>query len=234
VRRSGVFTIVLSLSLALLGLAPRVLAQPAAEGISPEGPGEEEPDPTRLDVERLPPEAIEVTRDLYSHGFFLDAGIGGRGFIHGAGDVARGGPYMQVGFGYEILRWLWVRLGLEGSMHETDAPAPPARAVFEVLGTFAALRFQIDCSPRAALFLGGEFGLVFVTDDVLRSYGVQGADEVGITYGGELGFDWHFRNRHQSMGLLAGTRAYPSLRGFDGSIPIGVHGTAYLRYVFGE
>jgi hypothetical protein len=232
VRRTAVFT--LASSIALLGLVSGARAQPAAEGVSPEGPGMEAPDPTRLDVARLPPEAIEITRDLYSHGFFLDAGIGGRGFIGGAGDVARGGPYLQIGLGYEILRWLWVRLGVEASMHPTDAPAPPARAVFEVLGTFAALRFQIDVSARAALFLGGEFGLVFTTDDVLQSYGVRHADEVGITYGGELGFDWHFRNRHQSMGLLAGARGYPSLRGYDGSVPVGVHGTAYLRYVFGD
>jgi hypothetical protein len=231
-RRIGVSTFAFALT--LLGAAPGALAQPAEEGIAPEGPGMEEPDPTRLDVARLPPEAIEITRDLYSHGFFLDAGLGGRGFIGGAGDVARGGPYMQIGLGYEIKRWLWVRLGIEGSMHQTDAPGPPATAVFEVLGTFAALRFQIDMTARAALFLGGEFGLVFTTDDVLQSYGVHDADKVGITYGGELGFDWHFRNRHHSVGLLGGARAYPSLSGFDGKIPVGVHGTTYLRYVFGD
>jgi hypothetical protein len=221
-------------SLVALALPSGALAQDALEGVSPEGPGEEEPDPTRLDVERLPPEAIEVTRDLYSHGFFLEAAIGGRGFLRGAGSVSNGGPMLSVGGGYELSRWLWVRLAMEASMHETSAPAPPDQAVFEVLGLVSGVRFQIDLSARSALFAGGEFGLVFVTDDVLRSYGIEGADRAGIVFGGELGFDWHFRNKHQSIGFLGGTRLYPSLEGFDGAVPFGVHGLAYLRYVFGS
>ncbi len=225
----------LAASFAAAALSPAgAHAQEAAEGVSPEGPGEEEPDPTRLDVERLPPEAIEITRDLYSHGFFLEAALGGRGFLRGAGSVSRGGPMLSVGGGYELARWLWLRLAMEASMHETDAPAPPSQAVFEVLGAVVGARFQLDLSARAALFVGGEFGLVFVTDDVLRSYGVERADRIGISFGGELGFDWHFRNQHQSIGLLGGTRLYPSLEGFDQVVPFGVHGLAYLRYVFGD
>ncbi len=232
VRAVRVF--IFAFALALLPLPSGALAQEASLGVSPEGPGEEEPDPTRLDVERLPPEAIEVTRDLYAHGFFLDAAIGSRGFLRGAGTVSKAGPMLVVGGGYELVRWLWLRLAMEASMHETDGPAPPSQAVFEVLGATVGARFQFDFSPRAALFVGGDFGLVFVTDDVLRSYGVERADEVGISFGGELGFDWHFRNQHQSIGLLGGTRLYPSLEGFDHVVPIGVHGLVYLRYVFGE
>ncbi|HEX6240722.1 MAG TPA: hypothetical protein VFZ61_07510, partial [Polyangiales bacterium] len=40
----------------------------------------ESPDPTRLDVARLPPEAIQITRDLYAHGFFVEAQLGAQGF----------------------------------------------------------------------------------------------------------------------------------------------------------
>ncbi|MBC7174347.1 MAG: hypothetical protein H5U40_18015, partial [Polyangiaceae bacterium] len=172
--------------------------------------------------------------DLYAHGFFLDAALGSRGFVRGAGAVSKGGPMLVIGGGYELTRWLWLRLSMEASMHETDAPAPPSRAVFEVLGVVAGARLQLDLSARAALFAGGELGLVFVTDDVLQSYGVERADEVGVAFGGELGFDWHFRNQHHSVGLLGGARLYPSLEGFDEALPVGIHGLAYLRYVFGS
>ena len=51
--------------------------------------------------------------------------------------------------------------------------------------------------------------------------------------GGQLGADWHLRARHFSIGLLAGVRHYPSLEGLVGGAPaIGIHGTAYIRYVF--
>ncbi len=40
------------------------------------------------------------------------------------------------------------------------------------------------------------------------------------------------RNRHHSMGILGGARIHPGLEGFDGELAIGVHGSAYIRYVF--
>ncbi len=195
-------------------------------------PFEEEPDPTRLDVERLPPEAIEVTRDLYAHGFFLESMIGARGFIGGVGRFSNAGPYLNIGFGYEIWRWLWVKLSVDGSIHRTDAPRPPSPAAFELLDVMAEVRFQLDLSARAALWLGGEFGLGFVTTDVLRTYGLNETDNIGLIYGGQLGFDWHMRNRHHSIGVLGGSRLHPNLQGPDGELAIGVHGALYLRYVF--
>ena len=68
--------------------------------------------------------------------------------------------------------------------------------------------------------------------DVLRGLGFQEADTMGIDYGGELGFDWHVRSRHHSLGVLGGARAYPSLER-DGST-LGLYGSLYLRYVFGS
>ena len=35
-------------------------------------------DTTRLDVERLPAEAITITRELYAHGFFVEGSLGAR------------------------------------------------------------------------------------------------------------------------------------------------------------
>src|SRR5690606_29549758 len=58
----------LALFATLSSSAPRALAQSEEEQIVTS----EEPDATRLDVERLPPEAIQITRELYAHGFFLE------------------------------------------------------------------------------------------------------------------------------------------------------------------
>ncbi|MEM9073720.1 MAG: hypothetical protein AAGE52_34840 [Myxococcota bacterium] len=197
-----------------------------------DGPVVEEPDPTRLDVERLPPEAIEITRDLYSHGFFLEAYIGTRTFVGGVGDLSNTGPFAHIGFGYELTRWLWIGGAVEGSMHRTDAPSPPSPTVFEVLNFLAEVRFQLNMTARAALWLGGEFGIGFATGEVLRAYGLQDADNVGLVYGGQLGLDWHMRNRHHSIGIVGGARVFPNLEGIDGSVAIGVHASLYLRYVF--
>lgn len=193
---------------------------------------QEEVDTTRLDVERLPPEAIEVTRDLYAHGIFLEAFMGVRGFIGGAGRLSRPGPYLRIGGGYEVARWFWVALAAEGSLHRTDAPRPPGPAVFEVVSFLLELRLQANIGARAALWLGGEVGLTFVTSDVLTTYGLQDADDVGLVYGGQVGFDWHLRNRHHSLGISGGARVHPGLEGLTGEVAIGVHGTLYLRYVF--
>ena len=34
--------------------------------------------------------------------------------------------------------------------------------------------------------------------------------KLGINYGGELGFDWHLKSLHHSLGVLGGARLYPS------------------------
>ncbi len=195
-------------------------------------PVTEEPDPTRLDVERLPPEAIEVTRDLYSHGAYVEAYVGVRAFVGGVGDLSRPGAFVHVGAGVEALRWLWIGLAAEGSMHRTDAPTPPSSTVFEVVDFLLEVRLQANVSSRGALWLGGEFGIAFTTADTLRAYGIQDADKIGLVYGGQLGFDWHMRNRHHSFGFNGGARLFPNLDGFNGSKAIGIHGSLYLRYVF--
>lgn len=193
----------------------------------------EEPDPTRLDVERLPPEAIRVTRELYAHGFFVEAQLGGLGFVNGIGELVDGGPWASISFGLEILDWLYVLVSAEGSIHNTSAPPPPGRTAFELLGASTAVRLQANLTEAFAMWLAPQFGIVVATTDILDIYGFQDASTVGVNYGGELGLDWHFRARHHSIGLLGGVRHYPSLQGVVGGRPaLGIHGSAYMRYVF--
>lgn len=220
-----------------IALSACALALPAAaqEATHDEEPviATEEPDPTRLDVERLPPEAIRVTRDLYAHGFFVEAQLGGMGIVNGVGDIIDGGPWAVLSFGLEILDWLHVLLSAEGSMHNTNAPAPPAPTAFEIVGGSASVRLQANFTEAFAMWLSGQFAVLVATTDVLSLYGYQDAANIGIAYGGEVGVDWHFRARHHSIGILGGVRHYPSLESIVGDGPaLGIHGSAYLRYVF--
>ncbi len=207
-------------------------AQTAETTGAPRTETTEEPDATRLDVERLPPEAIHITRDLYAHGFTLEGSLGARGFLGGIGRVSNPGLWLSVRFGYEILDWLWIGVLGEASIHETNAPTPPFRSVFELLGAMGEVKLQVNPTAELALWLSGQVGFIVATTDVPALYGIQGASSVGLAYGGEIGVEGHFHSRHTSIGLLGGVRLAPSLNGFDGELAIGIHGGPYLRYVF--
>lgn len=219
-------------SLLVLVACPVAAQEQSAED---EGPAiaTEEPDPTRLDVERLPPEAIRVTRDLYAHGLFVEAQLGAIGFVNGIGEIIDAGPWAVLSLGLEILDWLHVLVSAEGSMHNTSAPPPPAQTAFELVGGSASVRLQANITEAFAMWLSAQFAVLVATTDILDIYGFQDAADIGIAYGGELGVDWHFRARHHSIGLLGGVRHYPSLEGTVGGSPaLGIHGAAYIRYVF--
>lgn len=192
----------------------------------------EPPDPTRLDVERLPPEAIAVKRDMYAHGFFLDSGVGGRGFAGALGRLSLPGMFARVAIGYEFTDWLLLTAGVELSLHETSAPAPPNPANFELINPVAQLRLQLPLSARFAPWLAGEAGIGWVPGNLLSGYGVNDAGKVGLNYGGSVGVDWHMLNRHYSLGLLAGARLYPNLAGLNNEATLGIHSAVYLKYVF--
>jgi hypothetical protein len=213
----------------LVGTLSLARAEPAEEL----APGEsllEAPDPTRLDVARLPPEAVEVTRDLYARGLFLEAQLGALAFVGDANVVSTPGPRIAIDVGYEFTHWLAVLLALEGSLHHTDNRAPPSATAYELLGSSAGVRLSLPLNARAALWGAGMVGVNWSSRDVLRALGFRDAFKLGMNYGGELGFDWHVRSRHHSIGILGGARALPSLARRD--FTLGVYGSIYLRYVF--
>jgi hypothetical protein len=192
----------------------------------------EEPDATRLDVERLPPEAIHVTRDLYAHGFTIEASLGARGFVGGIGRIMSPGFWASGRASYEIFDWLWVGALFEMSIHETNAPPPPATSVFELIGAMGEVKLQVNPTAELGLWLSGQVGILCATTPAPAIYGIQNAATTGIAYGGEIGVDGHFHSRHTSIGLLAGVRLAPNLNGPDGEVAIGIYGGPYLRYVF--
>ena len=212
--------------------ATLVHAQDAVERAPDEELSHEEPDPTRLDVERLPPEAIEVDRDLYAHGIYFEGAVGGRGFQGGVGDYSRLGFYARLGLGYEIFRWLHVVVGADMSSHATNAPPPPAPTSYQLVGAWANLRLQANITSHFGMWAGGEVGLGWAIGDILGLYGFDKAEDFAIHFGGLGGIDWHFTNRHYSLGIQGGANIFPSLVSSLGGVCLGIHGAAYLRYVF--
>ncbi|MDD9937465.1 MAG: hypothetical protein OXT09_27890 [Myxococcales bacterium] len=217
---------------AALALAAALLLWPAtlAAQEAPE-PKAEPVDVTRLDVERLPPEAIELSRDMFALGPMVLAHIGGRGYAGGVGRLVEPGVLATVGLGYGLASWFSLAAMFEASVHRTDAPAPPSPGTFEVLDAVLEARLTLPVSARAGLWLAGQGGLGFATSDLLQLYGVQDAGELGPLYGGSLGFDWHMLSRHHSLGVLAGARLQPNLDAIDEQT-LAIHAAAYLQYSF--
>jgi hypothetical protein len=213
----------------LIALGARAQPEDEAE-LAPGEQVVEAPDPTRLDVARLPPEVIPLSRELYARGLFLEAQAGALAFAGDANIVSTPGPRFAVTIGYEFLSWLSAVLLVDGSMHRTDNQGVPHPTAYALLGSAAGLRFTAPIGARAALWAGGLVGVSWSSGDVLRALGFRDAFKLGVNYGGELGFDWHMRSRHHSLGILGGARVYPSLARSD--FTLGGYGSLYLRYVF--
>ena len=225
------------LLVAALSLAPRASAQPgppdpAATDVAPGGTPEPV-DRTRLDVERLPPEAaraVGISRDMYDHGLFVEGQLGGQAFAGDLRRVSRAGPRFAIALGYELTRWLAIVVQAEGSLHQTSNRPPPSHTSYELLGGAAGVRFMVPLDARFALSLAGLASLSWSSRDILRALGFDDAGRLGLGYGGELGLDYHLPARHHAIGLLGGARALPSFAR-DG-YTVGAYGAATLRYVF--
>ena len=205
-------------------------ADERAPGLSAEGPTREPVDETRRDVARLPVEAKTITRTDYARGWFLEAQLGGLTYAGDARAVSHAGPRFAAALGYEFTQWLSLLLAIDVSMHQTKNEPPPSHTSFELVGSALGLRFTVPIDLHSSLWAAGLCGVAWSSGDVLRGLGFPDAFKVGIAYGGELGYDYHLRARHHSVGLLGGARVYPTLARDD--FTLGAYGSGYLRYVF--
>jgi hypothetical protein len=138
-RTSWVF---LGALFALCLLAPSVRAEP------------EQPDATRLDVERLPPEAISVTRDMFKLGLHVVAELGGEGLVRGAGRLSHPGPLARVGLGYDLTRYFSLGSLVGLGFHSTHAPPPPNPTTFQLYTVLVQAKLQLALSTQRAGWVG--------------------------------------------------------------------------------
>ena len=203
-----------------------------ARDLEPEPEPEPEIDTTRLDVERLPPEALPLRRDMYHVGWHVRAELGGQGFAGGIGRIASAGPVAHLALGYELSQWFLLAVDFGLGMHQSDAPPPPAASTFQTYTALAQARFSLPIGLRSALWLSADGGAGLASGDYLQSWGFKRAGKLGAVYGGALGFDWHFLNPHHSLGLKAAGHLYPNLVARNDERSVALEGSAYLKYVF--
>lgn len=189
-------------------------------------------DTTRLDVERLPPEALPLTRSMYHLGFHVRAELGAQGFAYGVGRITAPGFVAHVALGYEFTEWFLIAVDFGLGMHGTNAPPPPAAATLQTYTALGQVRFTLPIGVRVGLWLSGDAGVGTVSGDVLQAYGYRQAGALGAVYGGALGFDWHFLNPHHAIGVKAAAHLYPQLAAADNEKSLALEGTAYLKYAF--
>jgi hypothetical protein len=188
-------------------------------------------DTTRLDVERLPPEALPATRDMYRVGFHVRGELGGQGFAGGIGRIASAGPSAHIAAGYEFTPWFLVALDFGLAMYGSDAPPPPAATAFQTYTALAQARLQLPLGLRTALWLSADGGAGVANGDFLQAWGYKDAGKICLVYGGALGFDWHLLNPHHSLGLKAAGHLYPNLDAKNGERSVALEATAYVKYV---
>lgn len=203
-----------------------------AQRVHAREPTPEPLDTTRLDVERLPAEAIKPDRALYHQGLHVRAELGGQGFVGGVGRIASAGPVAHLAVGYDLTQWFLLALDFGLGMHGSAAPPPPAASTFQTYTALAQARIGLPIGARALIWLSADGGVGKVSGDFLQAWGFDRAGKLGLVYGGALGFDWHFLNPHHSIGLKAGGHVYPNLVASNGETSTAVEATAYLKYVF--
>lgn len=189
-------------------------------------------DQTRLDVERLPAEALTPDRALYHRGLHVRAELGGQGFVGGVGRLSAPGPVAHLALGYDLSDWFLLALDFGLGMHPSAGPPPPAATSFQTYTGLLQARFAVPLGARALIWLSADGGVGTVSGDYLQAWGFARAGRLGLVYGGALGFDWHFLNPHHSIGLKAAGHLYPNLVASNGETSTAVEATAYLKYVF--
>lgn len=195
-------------------------------------PKPEPVDTTRLDVERLPAEAIEPDRALYHKGWHVRAELGGQGFVGGIGRLCAPGPVAHLALGYDFHDYFQLALDVGLGMHPSSAPPPPAATSFQTYTGLLQARGGVPIGTRALIWLSIDGGVGKVSGDFLQAWGFDRAGRIGFVYGGALGFDWHLLNPHHSLGLKAAGHLYPNLVASNGETSTAVEASAYLKYVF--
>lgn len=168
-------------------------------------------------------------------GWVLESSVGVLGQLGHLKNITPNAPWFGLRFGYEPLRWLMVFAESDLFVASTSYahPPPPPRS-FAFWSAGAGFRLTVKPTDRVGIFLQGSLGAGRATDDVLKLYGYQHADELGSYQSAELGFEWYQINPHLALAVHGGVRDYPRVLKRDRSSepPMVWLSGAGLRYTF--
>ena len=173
-----------------------------------------------------PSSALAIERSDFAHGLSVEGSVGGVGFLTVANEVAAPGPLFGIDVGYDLWMWLSLRVGFEGSLHETDAAPPPPRTTFEVYYPSASLRLLVPLSLRFSILAEGKAGVAYFEPDILQTYRFDSAGQLSPFFAAQGGLDVHSWGRRLAWGVRGGYRHLTSVG--DGA----VSGEIYLRHTF--
>ncbi len=169
------------------------------------------------------------------HGFVLESSIGALGHLGPLKNVSPTSPWFHLHFGFEPLSFLMVFA--EGDLvfsNTSYANRPPEPRGYALFGFGGGLRLTVKPMDRFGIYVQGSAGGAKITEDVLFYYGHRNADQLGLYWGGQLGFEWYQVNPHMALALHGGVKNYQDVLGRDrgGEQALAWTSGIALRYVF--
>jgi hypothetical protein len=165
----------------------------------------------------------------------LESSIGVLGEVGRLKHITPNAPWFALRVGFEPLKWLMLFVDGDLAVLTTSyahPPPPPRSLAFWSLG--GGIRFTVRPVDRFGMYLQGSIGAGRVTEDVLKLYGYEHADELSYYQGAELGLEWYQVNPHLALTLHGGIRNYPRVlkRDLDTQPTMAWVGGVGLRYTF--
>jgi hypothetical protein len=168
-------------------------------------------------------------------GFVLESSVGVMGQVGHLKHITPNAPWFGLHFGYEPLRALMVFVETDlfvASTSYAHQPPPPRSFAFWNVG--GGVRLTLKPTDRFGVYIQGSLGGGRATEDVLKLYGYQHANELGFYQSAELGLEWYQVNPHLALVAHGGIRNYPRTltRDRESQPPMTWLGAGGLRYTF--
>jgi hypothetical protein len=219
---------------------------PSTRSASPPSSGEI--DASSIEIATTPPEP-KVSSDSaaslgeappvrpHHKGVVLATNLGMLAFAGQFRHVAPPAYWLNAQLGYEFFPWLMVFGEAELAFTDTSVSQDESHTVAVPMWGFGGgVRGTVHASPRVALFLQGEVGVLtaLVPHDALAVLGYRSAESLNPDFGARLGAEWYQVDRHFALTMSAGARL---AEGFSrvltpGDLPLMWDASVGIRYTF--
>lgn len=164
----------------------------------------------------------------FARGLFVEADAGAVLFIGGAAAEIGPGAALGLRLGYELGRFVALRVSASGSTHTLRAlDTPQSDQLLQLYQGGAELGVKIPVG-QWTIFALGRAGYALWSSNILGTLGRSDIDKRRTPlFGGGAGVDYHTQSRHNSFGL--GT-TYVRLQSVPGTAALCIG--AYAKYVF--